>query len=39
MVVEIDGNKFALPLRPNIRHNYCYKFKKIQGEIRNRLRV
>ena len=27
MVVEIDGNKFALPLRTNIRHNYCYKFK------------
>lgn len=21
MVVEIDGNKFALPLRTNIRHN------------------
>lgn len=27
MVVEIDGNKFALPLRTNIRHDYCYKFK------------
>ena len=27
MVIEIDGNKFALPLRTNIRHNYCYKFK------------
>ena len=27
MIVEIDGNKFALPLRTNIRHNYCYKFK------------
>lgn len=27
MVVDIDGNKFALPLRTNIRHNYCYKFK------------
>lgn len=26
MVVDIDGNKFALPLRTNIRHNYCYKF-------------
>ncbi len=27
MVVSIDGNRFALPLRTNIRHNYCYKFK------------
>lgn len=27
MVIEITGNKFALPLRTNIRHNYCYKFK------------
>ena len=27
MVVEIDGNKVALPLRTNIRHNKCYKFK------------
>ncbi len=27
MVVEIDGNRFALPLRTNIRHNFCYKFK------------
>ena len=28
MVVMIDGNRFALPFRTNIRHNYCYKFKK-----------
>lgn len=27
MIVEIDRNKYALPLRTNIRHNYCYKFK------------
>lgn len=27
MVVNIDGNRFALPLRTNIRHDYCYKFK------------
>lgn len=26
MIVNIDGNKFALPFRTNIRHNYCYKF-------------
>lgn len=28
IVVTIDGNRFALPLRTNIHHNYCYKFKK-----------
>ncbi len=28
MVVVIDGNKYALPFRTNIRHDYCYKFKK-----------
>ena len=27
MVVEIGGNRFALPFRTNIRHGYCYKFK------------
>ena len=27
MIVEIDRNKYALPLRTNIRHSYCYKFK------------
>lgn len=27
MIVNLDGNRFALPLRTNIRHNYCYKFK------------
>lgn len=27
MVVKIGDNRFALPLRTNIRHNYCYKFK------------
>ena len=27
MLVDIDNNKFALPLRSNIRHNFCYKFK------------
>ncbi len=27
MVFEIEGNRFALPFRTNIRHAYCYKFK------------
>lgn len=27
LIVLIGNNKFALPLRTNIRHNYCYKFK------------
>ena len=27
-IIEIDNNRFALPFRTNIRHDYCYKFKK-----------
>ena len=27
MIIVIEKNRFALPLRTNIRHNYCYKFK------------
>ncbi len=27
LIVAIENNKFALPLRTNIRHDYCYKFK------------
>ncbi len=27
MVIEIDGNRFALPFRTSIRHNYCFKFR------------
>lgn len=34
MIIEIDGNKFALPLRITIVIN-----SKIRGEIRNRLPV
>ena len=37
MIVEIDGNKFAVPLRTNIRHNY-YKFKNT-GRVHSRLPV
>ena len=32
MIVKIDGNRFALPFRTNIRHNYCYKFKSTGRE-------
>ena len=27
LLVRISENLFAIPLRTNIRHNYCYKFK------------
>lgn len=27
ILITIKDNTFALPLRTNIRHNYCYKFK------------
>lgn len=27
LLILIDNNKFALPFRTNIRHNYAYKFK------------
>ncbi len=32
MVISIQGNRFALPFRTNIRHNYCYKFKNTNRE-------
>ena len=28
LLMKIDDNTFAIPLRTNIRHRYCYKFKK-----------
>ena len=27
LLVEINSVKFAIPLRTNIRHSYCYKFR------------
>lgn len=27
LLVEINGVKFAIPLRTNIRHAFCYKFR------------
>ncbi len=35
MVIEIDGNRFALPFRTNIRHNYCYKFRNSGRETQS----
>lgn len=32
MIFTIHGNKFALPFRTNIRHDYCYKFKNTERE-------
>ncbi len=30
ILVVVDGNTFAIPLRTNIRHSYCYKFKQTE---------
>ena len=27
-LIRIENNTFAIPFRTNVRHNYCYKFKK-----------
>ncbi len=32
LVIKIENNTFALPLRTNIRHNYGYKFKNSNRE-------
>lgn len=32
LVIKIENNIFALPLRTNIRHNYGYKFKNSDRE-------
>ena len=32
LLVKINEIKFAIPLRTNIRHNYCYKFKTSNRE-------
>ena len=32
LIVKIDGYTFAIPFRTNVRHNYCYKFKKTGRE-------
>ncbi len=28
LLIKVDDNTFAIPFRTNIRHKYCYKFKK-----------
>ena len=32
LLVEINNIKFAIPLRTNIRHAFCYKFKMSDRE-------
>ena len=32
LLVKINRNLFAIPLRTNIRHSYCYKFKTSNRE-------
>ena len=32
LLVEINGIRFAIPLRTNIRHSYCYKFRTSDRE-------
>ena len=32
LLVNINNNKFVIPLRTNIRHSYCYKFKTSDRE-------
>lgn len=32
MLIEIDSNTFAIPFRTNLKHNYCYKFKRSSRE-------
>lgn len=35
LLVEINNIKFAIPLRINIRHSYCYKFKTSDRETKS----
>ena len=35
LLVEINNIKFAIPLRTNIRHSYCYKFKTSDRETKS----
>ena len=35
LLVEINNVKFAIPLRTNIRHSYCYKFKTSDRETKS----
>lgn len=32
LLIEINGLKYAVPLRTNIRHSYCYKFRTSDRE-------
>ena len=35
LLVEINNVKFAIPLRTNIRHSFCYKFKTSDRETKS----
>ena len=35
LLVEINKIQFAIPLRTNIRHSYCYKFKTSDRETKS----
>ena len=35
LLVEINNIKFAIPLRTNIRHSFCYKFKTSDRETKS----
>lgn len=35
LLVEISNVKFAIPLRTNIRHSFCYKFKTSDRETKS----
>lgn len=35
LLVEIDGNKFAIPFRTELNHKYGYKFKNSDRESKN----
>ena len=32
LLIKIENYNFALPLRTNIKHNYCYKFSRTGRE-------
>ena len=36
LLVFIDGNRFAIPFRSNIGHQYCYKFSSSNRETKSK---
>ena len=35
LIIAIFGNKFAIPFRSNIKHSFCYRFKKTYRKTRS----